>query len=294
MIFKHSHRRTERRLFEMFTSGISDAKRRRLLVEVDSCEQCRAMSRSYHRAESALSFAGAAVSPFAAERMALGIFSQHADKPTKRRYVGAKLAAALVPVAALAIAVLLLLPDSPSFRVNLPKDFSAYSTELVSRGGTASASASSDFGIRSFAISRDNRRVRERDKISINSLLTFTYTRTEPTPGYLLLFGVQDSKNVIWYYPDFGENESIEIQGDRVDEPLGDGFNISANHEKGPLLIAALFSEEPISVDRIETIVDKHKSLSPSIDQWRSSMKEALGEDVTPFFILSTVEDDND
>ena len=40
-----------------------------------------------------------------------------------------------------------------------------------------------------------------------------------------MLFGLQEaSDEILWYYPDFGQGESIPIVGDRVDEPLGDGI----------------------------------------------------------------------
>jgi hypothetical protein len=294
MISKHNHRRTKQRLYQMFTVGISDRKRRRLLAEVDNCEQCRIVCRSYHQYEAALSQVGEAGSTFARERMASGIFARLSilSPKTNQRRVGVKLAAVLAPFAALALFVLFLVSNSPSFRVSLPSDFGDYSAELAPRGGLTSASP--DFGFRAFAISRNNRRVQENNEISKSGLLTFTYTRTNPAPGYLALFGVQESSRVIWYYPDFGEKESIRIVGDRVDEPLSDGFNVSVNHVNGPLLLVALFSEQPISIEKIEVLADKEKNKALPLDEWGPRIWQELEKNVTVYSILSTVEDDND
>lgn len=294
MIFKHSHRRTEKSLQQLFTTGLSDAKRRRLLAEVEVCEQCRVVCRRYHRYEAALAHAGEADSTFAVERMAEGIFARLEDESPKksRRRVGAKALVIFTPMVALALLILFIMPKSASFRGSLPADFGAYSAELVPRGGPASVSP--DFGFRAFAVSREKGRIAENNEISAGGLLTFTYTRTHPAPGYLALFGVQASSNVIWYYPDFDEKESIQIGGNRVDEPLGDGFKVSVHHTKGPLLLAALFSEEPISTKKIEAVVAEQQNTALPLDEWGREVWVKLGENVTAYSILSTVEDNNE
>ncbi len=292
MIFKHSHRRTERRLRQMFEGGISAPKRRRLLAEVDTCDHCRAVCRSRYKAEAALSFAGVAGSPFAIERMGQGIFAQLKQSEKRTRPVGLKIAAVSVPVAAIALVILFLFPSSPSFRVTLPGDFGDNAVELVSRGGEVADSP--DFGFRAFAVSRKNRHITENNRVSLRSLMTFTYTRTLPTDGYLALLGLQDSSDIIWYYPDYNRKESVRIQGDRVDEPLGDGFNISVKHKPGPLLIVALFSDKPILVRSIETWVDNRQSLNIDLCRSDRAVWKALGADVTAYSLLTTVEDDHD
>ncbi|MCP4679016.1 MAG: DUF4384 domain-containing protein [Deltaproteobacteria bacterium] len=126
---------------------------------------------------------------------------------------------------------------------------------LVSKSGTARAEPG--VGIRIIRVSPGDDRAREDATLSLDSIITFSYTCIVPGQGYLAIFGIQESGNILWYYPDYDGTESIEISDNKVDEPLGDGFRLSVNHKPGRLRAFSIFSAEPIDVNAIETAVSE-------------------------------------
>jgi hypothetical protein len=136
----------------------------------------------------------------------------------------------------------------------MPADAALSPVTLVARGGYPQK-AEADVGFRLFHVVENGSNVAETGDLSIDDIITFTYTQVNPTGGRLALFGIQETGEIKWYYPGYNEKTSIPIKGDKVDEPLKDGISLSVNHKPGRLRIIALFSKTPVSTSEIEAAV---------------------------------------
>jgi hypothetical protein len=260
----HSHAATQERIERLFTRGLSHAVRAELIREVEGCETCGAYYRRLHVLEAALTGSAAGLSHFARERVRDAVLDAVApEKQTRKSLLGLKWA--LVGTAAAVSAVLALTLLQPtrerSHRTTLSESARLAPIELVAAKGHPKKETA-DVGIRLFKVSKAGDAVTEDSSLLLNDIITFTYTYAKSHDGYLALFGIQETGEVRWYYPDYGENKTFKIQGNRVDEPLEDGIDLSINHEPGWLRVVALFSERPVDVSAIESsisLLDKNK-----------------------------------
>ena len=278
----HRHGRTRALVQRLFTGGLSPPRRRALFAGLAACERCAAYYGRFHALEDSLCrapLAGepwpapAATTPFALERVEAALFAALATPAAGRRgawslgWAGAAAAAAAVVVLAVTLwPAALPQPD----REALGPGLRWVEADLVARGG---AVASPDVGLRVFRVAPTaGERAGEgagdaaggaagavaeaaRGGLSLDDVITFTYTNVAADVGYLALFGVQAEGRILWYYPTYGGGESVAIASDRVDEPLGDGFRLSVNHTAGRLRVVGLFSAAPIDVAAIRDAV---------------------------------------
>ena len=276
MMEAHVHRKTQKRIERLFTCGLSRASRDVLFREIDGCEGCGKYYRRYHQLESALTGSFAGTSHFAKERVLDAVIGavtgaeepQEFTPPVGGRW--ALLGAVGVVAAALVLIFWLRVPDRFD-RVSISESAELAPVETIAVKGYPAREVA-DVGIRLFKVSGEGNQVAEKNELFLNDIITFTYTFAKPHAGYLALFGIQNNGEVRWYYPDYGQEESVRIEGDKIDEPLKDGIVLSKNHEPGWLRIVALFSDHPVEVSAIEASVSnleeksELKSLTPLSD----------------------------
>ncbi|HEY3450105.1 MAG TPA: hypothetical protein VGK67_27375 [Myxococcales bacterium] len=234
----HLHALTRWRIRRLFSSGLEPGAYGHLLREVDGCPRCAALYSRLDSLQSALCGPSDGPSPFALDRVQAAIF-QRVAPPAPRARPSWRWALAPAAACALAIAFLLFRPPSPS------------DSGLVVRGSGPAQSA--NVGIRMLRVLPSS--LEESATVSLDDLVTFTYTNAAPGMAYLALFGVQEDGKVRWYYPGYEGTASIRVASDRVDEPLGDGIRIRVNHSPGWLRVSAVFSAQPIARERIEEAV---------------------------------------
>jgi hypothetical protein len=259
-----SHRRLRRLIHRLFTVGVSSAARQRLFASLETCKELGDEYHQYQRVESALCNTDAPYTALAIERVGHALLDewQGALTPASSRLRRWRIPALLtggLGIGAALLLVVMLWPWRESDRRVLDRDIGFSPVSLTAKG-VYPGSAESQIGVRVFEVSTSGQRVWEEKKLNIADIITFTYTRVKKNSGYLALFGVQETGEIRWYYPDYGERKSIPIQGDRVDEPLGDGIALAVNHRPGWLRVVALFSDTPIEVEAIEAAVQALRS----------------------------------
>ncbi len=250
MLNVHLHSVTRRSIRKHFVSTLSPGRRDSLFQRLESCPECADYYKQHHLAESALCNSFEA-SPFALERTEAALFHAMEEKPkaSQRTQAVRRLAFVTAFSVVTAALVLLLYPQmNTDHRVPMTESAALAPVDLVARGGTSDGA---DVGVRVFKVKMDGGVIEDRN-LTLDDIVTFTYTRALPGTGYIALFGIQAGEKVRWYYPDYGEGKSHAIDGDVVDEPLGDGIRLGVNHEPGKVRIVALFSDKPVSTETIE------------------------------------------
>lgn len=247
---------------------------RRLRAELERCASCAEYYRRHQNLESQLCGVRERQTPFALERVEDALFesidaTSGPSVPIHRRQSIVRLAA-LVTVFLVVLAAVFLrgtwtVPET--HRLSLAPDAAlipvSNAVELTARGTEEKNIAG--VGIRVFAVAPSDEKVKEKTELHLDDIITFTYTRIDRKKGYLTLFGLQPGGDLLWYYPDYAEEQSLGIQGDKVDEPLGDGFKLAVNHRRGLLRIVSLFTERPIEKEEIESTIEKLGDLSEHI-----------------------------
>jgi len=244
----HVHALTRARIRRLFSTGLEPGAYRHLLRELPGCPSCAALYARLDALESALCAPGSdAPTPFALERVQAAVLQQlAAPRPSAR----ARWRWALAPAAVLAIALAFVVLRPPGD-----------SERLAARGVGPSRGA--DVGIRLLRATPSA--IEETTTVSLDDLVTFTYTSADPSRTWLALFGVQEDGQVRWYYPGAEGSASIRVPGGRVDEALGDGIRLSVNHRPGWLRVTAVFSAQPIATRRIEEAVRALASTPPRL-----------------------------
>lgn len=255
----HLHALTRRSTRQYLSGELDLAAGRRLFGQLARCPACSAQCEQLFATEAAMSAKTAHGVPLLAlQRVEKAVLEGTVDAepasmaeptPRVRRWIpiGA-LATGLATAAALLLLFVHTSTDDDRVKIG---EFSA--TELRPRGPAVSSSA--DVGLRLFRVQSATEFV-ERTKLGIDDVVTFSYTNTDKNISYLTLVGVQPSGQLRWYYPSYGEDTSVAIRPDVVDEPLGDGFDLSVNHSPGNLLVIGIFSAEPIAVDKLKLAIE--------------------------------------
>ena len=128
-------------------------------------------------------------------------------------------------------------------------------------------------GFNVFRLSDNAEAVQLTDTLRADDALLFSYTNLGPTPfSYLMIFGVDESRRVFWYYPAFldaSDNpKSIPIAGGA--SRVGLREVIAHPYVEGTLTLFALFSDNRVSVSNVEAVVakgaDDLRSLEAAID----------------------------
>lgn len=263
MFHLHSHGWTRRRIHRLFTGELAAMKRHRLFDELDQCDACASHYRYYHRMETALCRPADGLSPFAVQRARAAVLElRHNSKKPRLLSIRRLALAGSLSGLTLALIWLLIGPTAPDpDRVNLSPASTLAPVAVVARGD--GASQNSRIGIRVFRVSTRRDDTAETDRLTIKDIVTFTYSQVDDSPGYLTIFGIQSTGDIRWYHPPYSGRESILVNGGKVDEPLGDGFQLEVNHRPGWLRIVSLFSQQPIDTDTIEAVV-RHWSAGTS------------------------------
>lgn len=103
----------------------------------------------------------------------------------------------------------------------------------------------------------------------LDDYVRVTTTRVVDTHRWVLVVGLQDGRDPIWYEPDpeHGTTQSVAAEEGKM-IPLGgsaDPFEVKlfGRHVVGPLQVVAVFSAEPIEVARMAEILRKIRELPP-------------------------------
>lgn len=250
----HSHQWTKHRIHKLFTGQLSVKKRKNLFSQLDHCKTCGDYYSRHQRLESALCNVDGPITPFVLDRVEASLFDALDELEGQPNSIQKRLIWAfsvLLSSAAAAVFIFLWFFQAPSgHRVAIGDTSAIMPLEFAVRG--AEVSKQSDIGIRVFKVSLTSSDVDETLGLSLDDVITFTYSNLEPSTQYLSLFGIQESKELLWYYPTYDGEQSIKIQTDVIDEPLGDGIDLSVNHKKGALQIVAVFSSVPLEQSYLE------------------------------------------
>ena len=290
---RHRHRRTQKAIARLFEGGRLRQETATLFNTLRRCPACAARYEQYRETEAALSTVCGAPDRLAVARLAdavIGSVHPGADKPRVRA-----LKWALVPVSALAAAALLFLmwPASPMpHRVPIRRTPETTFRELLPR--SASTPGPAHVGIRVFVVSAKTRPLREASAVSIDDVITFTYTHTKEERGCLMIFGLQEHVDTpLWYYPDYEEDTSLSIPGDRVDTPLGDGIVLSVNHLAGEVRIVSLFSDTPLDKAAVASAITRLRQENELLDISVPVPLDAFGVNAIEHSVVLTIEDIN-
>ncbi|MGC4116838.1 MAG: hypothetical protein QM765_20210 [Myxococcales bacterium] len=240
----HLHALARWRLERLFTGRLSPRARRSLLRELAGCPDCTARYARYDALQSSLS---GVPSVFAIERVEAALLDRLGPEdplPSASRSSCAwRRPAWIAASAAACIAALVFALRAPSDRVPLDPELGLVG--IVARGQQVPRSAS--VGVRMFRALPKG--VDESPALTIDDVVTFTWTDLDPAARYVCLFGVQEDGRLRWYYP------ATQLEGLLSDEPFGDGFRLRVRHRSGWLRVTALFSSEPLAESEIERAV---------------------------------------
>ncbi len=254
----HLHILTRRLIRKLFTTGISSRKRFHLYKSLEQCSICSNYYVLCQTIESALCKTDNPYTIFSIERTAESLFANLYKNNLRisSKQPFSRTPALIFASATIVISILFFFYLIPfSDRLPLPIDSQLSQVHLIAKG-SSTGNDLADFGIRVFRVTNNQQAVREESNLSIDDIITFTYTYADSNGGNLALFGIQNKGEIRWYYPEYGEEESIYIKGNKIDEPLGDGISLSVNHNPGLLRIVALFTKEPLSIKEIEAAAE--------------------------------------
>jgi hypothetical protein len=100
------------------------------------------------------------------------------------------------------------------------------------------------------------------NRMKVNDFLLFAYTNIGQQPKkYMMIFALDSLGSVHWFHPAYINSKSdplsMSIYGNVADVELPE--KIRHNYAPGPLWIYALFTDEPLNVSVVETMVGKLK-----------------------------------
>ncbi len=260
-----------------FVEGLSTRRRQQLLRRCASEPKTAAAYQNCAQLEQRLCGEGSAPTVFAIERMLQVILAERGTQAvTSSRYSWQPWAFTGMALAGAMTVLLWVLPARMAVdHAALPVGALFAPVELteppLARGGALSRHAQS--GIRLLRVASDREQVGRAQALTRSDWITFTYTNVEPGLAYLALCGVQDDGQIRWYYPDYGGTQSVAIAADVVDEPLGDGIDLSVHHESGPLQILAVFSRTPLSADVVAAEARRLVEVSPTPEAFTLEQK---------------------
>ena len=254
----HLHGLTRLRIRRLFTDAAAPKTRKQVFKALDRCPACADYYRRHQAAESVLCGVDVPYTAFSIERVGAAVIGAANPSQVSKRSALLRWSALPAGVASAVLALLLLpsLGGPAPDRAPLIPNATLSPITLVARGG-APRSALSDVGFRLFRVVEGGRSVEEGGDLSINDIITFTYTQVNTPGGNLALFGIQDTGEIRWYYPGYDSDTSVAIAGDKVDEPLRDGIDLSVNHTPGRLRITALFTDAPLTKAEIEAAASR-------------------------------------
>lgn len=127
-------------------------------------------------------------------------------------------------------------------------------------------------GIKPYHIGADGvQPLRAGDTLTRSAELVFSYTNLEPTPrfAYLMIFAVDATGAVHWYYPAYEDRkrspQSIPIEQRVANAKLREA--VRHRLAPGPLTLVGLFSEQPLLVVEVERAIAE-RSAQPT---WQES-----------------------
>jgi hypothetical protein len=167
---------------------------------------------------------------------------------TSRRVLGLAAAASVLAIG-LPIVLLTVLPNAGG------------SEGYRAKTATAQRDARSRWiALNAFRLSGEAAPVPLHDVLHVHDGLLFSYTNLGPAPfSSLMVFGIDESRRVYWYYPAFldarDNPQSIDIQEDA--SRVGLHEVIAHPYREGSLTLFGLFSDRALSVAEVENAVQR-------------------------------------
>ncbi|HEY3451296.1 MAG TPA: hypothetical protein VGK67_33365 [Myxococcales bacterium] len=245
----HIHALARWRIERLFTGKLTSRDRRALLRDLRGCPACTALYARYGDLQASLC---GDPNVLALERIEAALEDQlgnEGTRPARWRRPALVLAASAACLLALVIPV-----RSPSDHVPLAPE--AKLVGIVARGQHVPRSA--NVGIRMFRALPQG--VSEPQLLSIDDVVTFTWTDLDPAARYVSIFGVQEDGRIRWYY------QGTKLEGFGSDEPFGEGIRLGVRHQPGWLRVTALFSAGPLDPSKVEQAVRAQKGPLEALD----------------------------
>jgi hypothetical protein len=219
-----------------FLEELTDSEREQLRAHLRQCPSCR---EDYDRLAMLLRAAsGRAQTRGEVARLRQALKTRLGDAaalprrrwlPTLAPVMGAGL------VATVAVLLLVYRPQAPE-------------PDVSWKGGAASGVAD----LQVFAVREQpgqparTRLVPDGGELRLDELVQFRYLSTDPRRRYLYLFGVDDSLQMMDYFPRPQMDESIGIRPTLTMEPVERSIRLASRHHAGRLWVVALFSPRPL------------------------------------------------
>jgi len=162
------------------------------------------------------------------------------------------LLASLLPAAAVAALVVVLLPAGPAG----DPDFRPSAENLPVRG-TAQALPDAGLGVSGIAIDGAEYEAVESDGVCLADALRFYLTARRSDLSYYFLFGIQEG-TPLWYFPSRREASSPVLPGEgRIAWKVPFEIELAHRHRPGPLRLVLLLSPGPLTVDEVSDWVTR-------------------------------------
>ena len=144
------------------------------------------------------------------------------------------------------------------FALPRPRDLTPAASEYVGARGGAHADVTVGIGVSGVTESGEEYEVVEGSGLYHDDYLRITTSREVDGHGFVAVLGFQVDGAPIWYAPnpDEGERSSFAVPQERsvalggTKDPVE--FKVSARHRPGRIVIAAVFTTEPLAVSAIE------------------------------------------
>jgi hypothetical protein len=105
--------------------------------------------------------------------------------------------------------------------------------------------------------------------------IKLAYAEVVPELRHAAFFGVDDSGRLLWYGPTPASEAPVRVEsrGPKL-APVGESIRLSVNHRVGAVRLYAIFSPEPIGMERLRTIAENR----PGVELFGSDAAFELGE----------------
>jgi hypothetical protein len=114
--------------------------------------------------------------------------------------------------------------------------------------------------------------------VSQKDSIRLRYRNTNPELTHIFVFAMQDRGDVLWYVPLASEGKSAKIKVGK--ETLFD-IELGTSHRPGALRVFAIFSRQPLALDKVKQAVENDLGLmASSLSTVKGKLTMDLGLDV--------------